>query len=126
MSARAQYAAGPANGARIHKEGDVWTLVLVRDLRHPPSRVWEAITEPEHLREWAPFDSDKSLGAVGTAKLTNAGAPKPIVTETHVKRADAHKLLEFTWGEQNLRWELEAQGDSGTRLTLWHNINKNF
>ena len=33
------------------------TLVLVRDLPHPPAKVWRALTEPEHLREWAPFDA---------------------------------------------------------------------
>src|SRR5512147_3172825 len=117
MNAREQYAPGPAAGAEIRKEGDVWTLVLVRDLRHPPAKVWTAITDPEHLREWAPFDSDRNLGAVGTAKLTTVGAPTPMVSETQVKRADAPKLLELTWGGQNLRWELEPQGTGGTRLT---------
>ncbi len=57
MSARQSYQPGPAQGARIHKEGENWTLVLVRDLRHPPTKVWEAITDPAHLREWAPFDA---------------------------------------------------------------------
>lgn len=125
MNRNAQYSPGAAAGARIHKEGEKWTLVLVRDLRHPPTRVWEAITEPQHLREWAPFDTDRSLGTVGMAKLTTVGAPQQGVSETQVKRADAPKLLEFTWGDQNLRWELEPQGD-GTRLTLWHNIHKGF
>lgn len=125
MSARDRYVPAPAFGARIHREGDAWTLVLVRDLRHPPERVWEAITQPEHLRAWAPFDSDTNLGKVGTAQLTTVGAPKPIVAESRVKRAEPHRLLELTWGDQNLRWELEPQG-AGTRLTLWHNINRSF
>jgi len=43
-----------------------------------------------------------------------------------VKRADAPKLLEYSWGEQDLRWELEPTGDGGTRLTLWHNIDRRF
>jgi uncharacterized protein YndB with AHSA1/START domain len=98
----------------------------VRDLRHPPAKVWRAITQPEHLREWAPFDSDQSLGTTGaTVKLTAVGAPQPVVTETQVKRAEEPKLLEFNWGGQNIRWELEPK-DGGTRLTLWHNINKGF
>jgi uncharacterized protein YndB with AHSA1/START domain len=107
-------------------DGDEWTLVLVRDLRHPPAKVWTALTEPEHLREWAPFDSDRSLGAVGTAKLTTVGAPTPVVSEARVKRADAPKLLELTWGDKNLRWELEPRDEGGTRLTLWHNIGRPF
>ena len=125
MSSRDEYAPGAATGAEVRKEGDKWTLVLVRDLRHPPAKVWKALTEPEHLREWAPFDSDRSLGAVGTAKLTTVGAPTPLVSDSEIKRADAPKLLEFNWGGQDIRWELEPQG-GGTRLTLWHNIDRRF
>ncbi|WP_163865458.1 SRPBCC family protein [Myxococcus eversor] len=125
MSSRENYRPGAASGARIEKEGEKWTLVLVRDLSHPPAKVWRAITEPEHLREWAPFDSDRNLGSVGTAKLSTVGAPKQMVAETQIKRADEPKLLEYSWGGQDLRWELEPQG-TGTRLTLWHNINRGF
>src|SRR4051794_35089900 len=74
MTARAQYTPGPATGAEVRKEGEKWTLVLVRDLPHPPARVWKALTDPAHLREWAAFDADRNLGAVGSAKLTTVGA----------------------------------------------------
>jgi uncharacterized protein YndB with AHSA1/START domain len=126
MSNREPYAPGAAFGAEVRKAGDTWTLVLVRDLPHPPAKVWTALTEPEHLREWAPFDADRSLAAVGTAKLSTVGVPTPQVSETQVKRADAPTLLEFNWGGQEIRWELEPLGDSGTRLTLWHNIDRGF
>jgi uncharacterized protein YndB with AHSA1/START domain len=126
MSSRDEYAPGPAAGAEVRKDGDEWTLVLVRDLPHPPAKVWKALTEPEHLRQWAPFDADRSLGAVGTAKLTTVGAPTPLVSDSDIKRADAPRLLEFNWGGQDIRWELEPEGDSGTRLTLWHNIDRRF
>ena len=126
MSSREKYVPGAATGAEIRKDGEKWTLVLVRDLLHPPAKVWKALTDPEHLREGAPFDSDQNLGAVGTAKLTTVGAPTPHVTETQVKRADAPKVLEFSWGGQDIRWELEPLGSGGTRLTLWHNIDRRF
>jgi uncharacterized protein YndB with AHSA1/START domain len=120
-----KYTPGPAS-AQVQKDGDKWTLVLVRDLRHPPEKVWKALTEPAHLREWAPFDADGSLGATGaTVKLTTVGAPSPQVTETTITRAEAPKLLEYNWGGGDVRWELEAVG-SGTRLTLWANINRRF
>ncbi|NTX35810.1 SRPBCC family protein [Myxococcus sp. CA033] len=125
MSSREHYMPGAASGARVQKEGEKWTLVVVRDLSHPPEKVWRAITQPEHLREWAPFDSDRNLGSVGTAKLSTVGAPKQMVAETQIKRADEPRLLEYSWGGQDLRWELEPQG-AGTRLTLWHNINRGF
>src|SRR5678816_1585473 len=124
MSSPEQYTPGPASGAEVRKDGEHWTLVLVRNLSHPPATVWKALTEPEHLREWAPFDSDRNLSTVGTAKLTTVGAPTPMVSETQVKRADAPKVLEFNWGGQDIRWELEPKAGGGTRLTLWHNIDR--
>jgi len=126
MNSREQYAPGPASGAHIEKDGETWTLVLVRELRHSPEKVWQALTDPAQLREWAPFDADKNMGAAGTTvKLTTVGAPSPRITETRVTRADAPRLLEYNWGGQEIRWELEALG-GGTRLTLWHNIDRRF
>lgn len=126
MSPRNRYVPGPASGAHIQKDGEAWTLVLVRDLRHGPEKVWAALTDPAQLREWAPFDADRDLGQVGPAKLTTVGAPTPLVSETRVTRADRPKALELTWGGAELRWELEARADGGTRLTLWHAINRGF
>ena len=126
MTDREQYAPGPASGAQVRKDGENWTLILVRELRHSPEKVWQALTEPAHLREWAPFDADGNLGAAGrTVKLTTVGAPAPMVSETTVTRADAPRTLEYNWGDKEIRWELEAVG-GGTRLTLWHNIDRRF
>jgi uncharacterized protein YndB with AHSA1/START domain len=127
MSSAQQYAPGAAKGASVKKDGEKWTLVLVRELAHPPAKVWTALTDPKHLREWAPFDSDRNLGTTGaTATLTTVGAPQPHVTETKIARADAPRLLEFSWGGQDIRWELEPTATNGTRLTLWHNIDRNW
>ena len=126
MTDREHYSPGPASGAHIQKDGEKWTLILVRELRHSPEKVWQALTDPAHLREWAPFDSDGSLATPGTTvKLTTVRAPTEQVSETKVIRADAPKLLEYNWGPMDLRWELEPLG-AGTRLTLWHNIDRRF
>jgi hypothetical protein len=113
------YAPGPANLARVEKDGEKWTLILVRELRHAPEKVWQALTDPAQLREWSPFVTDGSLGAVGTVKLTWVGTPTPI--ETRVTRVEAPRALEYG----DMRWELEASG-SGTRLTLWTKIDRRF
>jgi len=131
MLDREQYTPGPANIARAQKNRgqngeEKWTLVLVRELRHSPEKVWEAITDPAHLREWAPFVADGSLGTAGsTVKLTTVAAPRPTVSETKVTRADAPNLLEYNWGDHDMRWELEGSA-GGTRLTLWTNIDRRF
>ncbi len=125
---RAPYTPGPAGGAQVLKDGEKWTLVLVRELRHPPATVWQALTDPAQLREWAPFDADGSLARVGaTVQLTTVGAPGPHVTETTVTRAEAPNVLEYNWGGFDMRWKLEAlRGSAGTRLTLWTNIDRRF
>ena len=126
MSHREQYRPGPASGAHVQEDGEKRTLVLVRELRHPPEKIWQALTDPVHLREWAPFEADASLGAVGSkVNLTTVGAPTPRVTETRVTRADPPKALEYNWGGFDMRWELEPRA-GGTRLTLWTNIDRRY
>ena len=122
---RQSYKPGPATGADVRKDGDSWTLVLVRNLRHAPGDVWEALTDPAQLREWAPFDADRNLGATGPVTLATVGVPAEQVTASVVTRAEAPRLLEYRWGGQDVRWELEPT-QAGTRLTLWHNIDRNF
>jgi uncharacterized protein YndB with AHSA1/START domain len=123
MRTRESYVPGPASGAEIRKEGNHWTLVLVRELRQPPAMVWQALTDPAQLREWAPFEADRNLGSVGPVKLSTVGTAQ--VSDSTVKRAETQKLLEFDWGGGDLRWQLEPLG-GGTRLTLWHNIDRRF
>jgi uncharacterized protein YndB with AHSA1/START domain len=120
-----EYAPGPAMEARVEKDGELWTLILVRELRHAPEKVWQALTDPEHLRQWAPYDADQSLGARGPVKLTWVATGR--ATETNVTRAEAPKLLELI----DMRWELEPLAPergpgAGTRLTLWHRIDRRF
>jgi uncharacterized protein YndB with AHSA1/START domain len=119
MSNLEQYTPGAASGAQVEKHGDKWTLILVRELRHSPEKVWQALTDPEHLREWAPFVTDGSLGAEGTVNLTWVGTSTTV--QTSVTRADPPILLEV--GE--MRWQLDASA-GGTRLTLWHKIDRRF
>ncbi|HEV2730035.1 MAG TPA: SRPBCC family protein [Terriglobales bacterium] len=113
-----QRGTGKKDGVENNK--DKWTLILVRELRHSPEKVWQALTDPAHLREWAPFVVDRSLDTVGSkVNLTWVGTPTP--QETTVTRADAPKVLEYG----DIRWELEAF-DGGTRLMLWHSIDRRF
>lgn len=126
MSDREKYTPGAAHGAQVRKDGEKWALIVTREMRHAPEKVWQALTEPEQLREWAPFDADGNLGTAGSrVKLTTVGAPGQQAAETIITRADAPKLLEYMWGGNEMRWELEAMGE-GTRLKLWTKIDRRF
>ncbi len=126
MAAGEAYEPGPASGARVEKDGEQWTLILERELRHAPERVWQALTEPAHLREWAPFDADGNLAEPGPVQLTWVGTGRTIVAK--VTRAEAPRVLELG----DMRWELERVSrrgsgtGSGTRLRLWHRIDRRF
>ena len=121
MNERAQYVPGPASGAQVQKnEGEKWTLILVRELRHSPEKVWQALTDPVQLHEWAPFEVAGPLDKAGaTVKLKWVGAPTAF--DTTVTRVEAPKTLEYG----DMRWELEPFA-GGTRLTLSSNIDRRF
>ncbi|GAA0961662.1 SRPBCC family protein [Virgisporangium aurantiacum] len=110
----------PGPIAPIRKE-DRWTLVFVRDLRHPRPKVWTALTDPAHLDAWSPFRTDRDLGTTGPATLTMVDGAYEVDTPAVVEKADPPALLEYRWGDDLLRWEL-AEVDGGTRLTLRHTV----
>ena len=112
---------GPLADARVSREGGLWTLVFVRRLRHSPERVWDALTNPKQLARWAPFEPDRDLADQGAVVLTMRDGATVETFPSEVRRAIRPVLLEYTWGADLLRWELEADG-AGTRLTLHHTV----
>src|SRR5262245_46325282 len=112
---------GPLSPVQVEPAGERWTLVMQRDLRHPPAKVWAALTEPDRLKQWAPFLSDRDLGRSGAATLTMIDGDEEYALPATVQRAEPPHLLVYTWGEDLLRWELAATA-TGTRLTLRHTL----
>jgi uncharacterized protein YndB with AHSA1/START domain len=100
---------------------DGWVLVLVRDLRHPPARVWAALTEPDQVSAWAPFTTEHSLAERGELVLRLEDGDQRYDLPSTVLQADPPTLLVYRWGETLLRWELAPTGD-GTRLVLRHHV----
>lgn len=111
----------PPGEASVVREGDRFTLVFVRQLPHPPERVFRALTDPAELTAWAPFDADRDLATPGPATLTMAGGDGTERSPATVRRAEPPFLLEYTWEQDVLRWEL-APVAGGTRLTLRHTV----
>jgi len=90
--------------------GDRWTLIFSRDLRHPPKKVWAALTDPDQLARWAPFLASRDLTITGDATLTMVDGDVRQDLPVTVTRSEPHTLLEYTWGTDDLRWELAAIG----------------
>lgn len=120
---RDHFRPGPlAEVARVPAD-DRWDLVFVRDLRHPPEKVWAALTEPDQLARWAPFLASRDLGTPGAATLSTVNGDESFPQPATVLRAEPPTLLEYTWGDGLLRWELTPSA-TGTRLTLRHTVDE--
>jgi uncharacterized protein YndB with AHSA1/START domain len=111
----------PIATVECRADGDRWTLVFVRVLRHAPERVWAALTRPDELAAWAPFTADRDLAGAGGATLTMIDGDVSEDLPATVTRVERPRLLEYTWGADLLLWELEPV-DRGTRLTLRHTL----
>jgi uncharacterized protein YndB with AHSA1/START domain len=90
-----------------------WRLRFTRQLRHPPEKVWRAITEPDHLKAWFPqrIVGEWTVGAPLRCESEHGDF------EGEVLAFEAPSLLEFRWGTDTIRLEVARQG-SGSVLTL--------
>jgi uncharacterized protein YndB with AHSA1/START domain len=110
---------GPLADAEVVPAGGRWTLIFIRELRQPPDTVWRALTDPGELDQWAPFAAASDLAKTGDTTLTMIDGEERADLPATVLRAEPSSVLEYTWGDDRLRWELEPAG-AGTRLTLRH------
>jgi uncharacterized protein YndB with AHSA1/START domain len=97
-------------------------LRMRRRLRHPPDKVWRALTEPAHLAKWFPATVELTLSP--DAKITFVQQEGP-PTHGVVTELDPQRVFEFSWGDDVLRWELEPDDadHGGCLLTLTHTFD---
>lgn len=109
-------------GEVLRREGR-WGLRYERFLRHPPERVWKALTESDDLRHWMPCDiigerrEGADLDLVFWSDHVERYAIEQPVTHGTILTWDPARIFEWTWGTDVLRWELEPV-EGGTKLTL--------
>jgi uncharacterized protein YndB with AHSA1/START domain len=109
------------NGTLLKIDGR-HALRFERRLAHPVEKVWRALTEPGEMSRWFPATPEWDL--VPGAKIVfrfREEAPVDDMTqadfEGEVVAVEPPRLLEFTWADELLRWELAPDGD-GTLLTF--------
>lgn len=95
------------------------TGVMTMQLEHPPSMVWSALTESQHLANWlAPGEIEPRVG--GAVKL--AFEQSGVVIDSQVAALTPGRVLEYSWsgvGEPRrpIVWSVEPR-DDGALLTL--------
>lgn len=93
-------------------------LRMERWLKHPPEKVWKAMTEPERLADWFPGRVTLDLRAGGALTFDLDGS----VDTGTITDLDPQRLIAYTWGTDHLHWELHPEGE-GTRLVLLHTFD---
>ncbi|MFF3463705.1 SRPBCC family protein [Streptomyces sp. NPDC001984] len=87
-----------------------------RTYDHPVERVWRFVTDPDELAHWFPTRVELELASGSTIRFT--GDPVQEDTTGTVLAVDAPRHLSFSWGGDELRFDLEALDDKRTRFTL--------
>ncbi len=97
------------------------TLRLQRVLPHDPDQIWEALTTAAELQHWhpSPFEFERRVGGRVRYLAPLAGTEMP---DGEVLDYDPPRVLAYTWGDDELRWELEP-GPAGCLLVLTHTFD---
>jgi uncharacterized protein YndB with AHSA1/START domain len=101
----------------LSSENGRTVLRMRRELRHPAEKVWRAITEPSQLAGWFPATVELDLRLDGPVRFTfeeDPGAPIDEQSSGVIRAYEPPRLLEYTWGVEVLRWELEPSPDGCT------------
>lgn len=86
---------------------------------HPIDRVWSLVTEPAELVHWFP-SPEITIDLTPGGTITFAGDPNmpDARFSGRIVDVDPPRRLVFTWGNEELRFDLEPLDERRTRLTL--------
>ena len=97
------------------------SVVVERELPHPPEKIWRALTQPHLIEEWLmQTDFQPQVGRRFNMRRT----PRPdvnVVVDCEVLVVEPQKTLAYTWSAFDLEgvvtWTLTPT-DIGTRLRM--------
>ncbi len=91
-------------------------VVVERELSHPPSKVWRALTQPHLIAEWLMKTDFAPVPGHRFGFHAEWGA-----VECEVREVEPDRTLSYTWGDHDLKsvvtWTLAPSG-AGTRLRM--------
>ena len=97
------------------------TLVIEKEMSHPPEKIWRALTQGALIKEWL---MDNDFQPVVGHQFTFRSTPNPHwdgIIHSEVLVVEPHQKLSYTWSSLGLLtvvvWTLTATG-SGTHLRM--------
>jgi uncharacterized protein YndB with AHSA1/START domain len=127
----------------LHHDGGRVTLRFERQLPHPAEKVWRALTDNDELAYWFPvqIQGERRAGSKVTFVFTDEvispeiqkyfedEAPFKPPTEEETANQEGEilvfqppRVLEFSWGDDILRFELQGAGEQ-TLLVFTHSFD---
>lgn len=112
-------------GALVRMDNGREAVRYERIYAHAPERVWRALIEPDSIKAWFPTSieglkeaaSGKRIGAQLKFTFPQDDGP-PLAGE--LKQCDPPRVLEYTWGDDLLRFELsEVSGGKQCKLVFF-------
>jgi uncharacterized protein YndB with AHSA1/START domain len=95
---------------------DLRSVVVERDIAHPPEKIWRALTQPHLIEEWLMKNDFKPVVGHGFNLRADWGA-----VECRVMAVEPNKTLSYTWGAYGLEsvvtWTLTPTS-TGTHLRM--------
>jgi uncharacterized protein YndB with AHSA1/START domain len=97
------------------------SVVVERELPHPPHKIWRALTTPYLIEEWL---MKNDFAPVAGHRFNLRSDPNPNwdgVVECQVLAVEPNRMLSYAWGalglESVVTWTLTPTG-TGTRLRM--------
>jgi uncharacterized protein YndB with AHSA1/START domain len=98
------------------KPAETLSIIVERELPHPPEKIWRALTQPHLIEEWLMKNDFKPVVEHRFSVTADWG-----MVDCQVQTAEPHKVLSYTWDTKDLRslitWTLTAT-DTGTLLRM--------
>lgn len=92
------------------------SVVVEREIPHPPAKIWRALTQPHLIAEWLMKNDFQPVVGRGFKLSADWGS-----VDCEVKTVEAEKTLSYTWAAYGLEsvvtWTLTPTG-AGTRLRM--------
>jgi len=92
------------------------SVVVEREISHPPEKIWRALTQPHLIEEWLMKNDFKPVVNHRFSLSADWGA-----VDCQVRAVEPNKTLSYTWEAMGLEsivtWTLTPTG-TGTRLRM--------